>query len=46
MSVLLKNGTIVNATCRYTADVYAEKDRIKTIGMDLDYAADEVVDAK
>ena len=46
MSVLLKNGTIVNATGRYTADVYAEKDRIKTIGMDLDYAADEVVDAK
>jgi dihydropyrimidinase len=46
MSVLLKNGTIVNATGRYTADVYAEKDRIKSIGMDLDYAADEVVDAR
>jgi len=46
MSVLLKNGTIVNATGRYTADVYAEKDRIKAIGTDLDYAADEVVDAK
>jgi dihydropyrimidinase len=37
---------IVNATGRYTADVYAEKDRIKAIGTDLDYAADEVVDAR
>ena len=46
MSVLLKNGMIVNATGRYTADVYAEKDRIKAIGTDLDYAANEVVDAK
>ncbi len=46
MSVLLKNGTIVNATGRYTADVYAENDRIKAIGKDLDYAADEIVDAK
>jgi len=46
MSVLLKNGMIVNATGRYTADVYAEKDRIKAIGTDLDYAANEVVDAR
>ena len=46
MSVLLKNGTIVNATGCYTADVFAEKDRIKVIGMDLDYAADEIVDAR
>ena len=37
---------IVNATGRYTADVYAEKDRIKAIGTDLDYAANEVVDAR
>ena len=46
MSVLLKNGTIVTTTGRYTADVYVENDRIKTIGTDLDYAADETVDAK
>ncbi len=46
MSVLLKNGTIVTTTGRYTADVYAENDRIKAIGTDLDYAADEIVDAK
>jgi dihydropyrimidinase len=46
MSVLLKNGTIVTTTGRYTADVYAEGDRIRAIGMDLDCAADDIVDAK
>jgi dihydropyrimidinase len=46
MSVLFKNGLIVNASGRYTADVYAEGDKIKAIGAALDYAADEVVDAK
>ena len=45
MSVLLKNGMIVNATGRYAADVYTEKDRIKAIGTDLAYADDEVFDA-
>jgi len=46
MSVLLKNGTVVTTTGRYTADVYVENDRIKSIGTDLDDAADEEVDAK
>ncbi|MDJ0829991.1 MAG: dihydropyrimidinase [Desulfobacterales bacterium] len=46
MSVLIKNGLIVNATGRYQADVYADGDKIKAIGSDLDYPADEVVDAK
>ena len=46
MSVLLKGGTIVNATGRYVADVFADGDKIKTIGTDLDNPADEVVDAK
>ncbi len=46
MSVLFRNGLIVNATGRYTADVYAEGDKIKAIGTDLDNTADEVVDAK
>ena len=45
MSVLIKGGTIVTSTGRYVADVYAENDKIKTIGKDLDYQADEVVDA-
>ena len=45
MSVLVKGGTIVTSTGRYIADVYAEGDKIKTIGKDLDNPADEVVDA-
>jgi len=46
MSVLIKGGLIVTSTGRYVADVYAEDGTIKTIGRDLDYPADEVVDAK
>ena len=46
MSVLFKGGTIVNATGRYVADVFADGDKIKAIGSDLDNPADEVVDAK
>lgn len=45
MSVLVKGGEIVTATGRYFADVYAEDDKIKTIGSNLDFPADEVVDA-
>jgi dihydropyrimidinase len=46
MSVLFKGGTIVNANGRYVADVFADGDKIKAIGTDLDNPADEVVDAK
>ena len=46
MSVLFKGGTIVNATGRYVADMFADGDKIKAIGTDLDNPADEVVDAK
>lgn len=46
MSVLFKGGTIVNATGRYVADVFADGDKIKAIGTELDNPADEVVDAK
>ena len=45
MSVLIKGGLIVTTTGRYIADVYAESDRITAIGRDLDFPADEVVDA-
>ena len=45
MSVLIKGGTIVTSAGRYTADVYTEEDKIKTIGKNLDVAADETVDA-
>ena len=46
MSVLFKGGTIVNTNGRYVADVFADGDKIKAIGSDLDNPADEVVDAK
>jgi len=46
MSVLFKGGTIVNATGRYLADVFADGNTIKAIGTDLDNPADEIVDAK
>lgn len=45
MSVLLKGGTVVSATGRCAADVYAEGDQITAIGSNLDYPADEIVDA-
>ena len=45
MSVLIKGGTIVTTTGRYVADVYAEDDKIKSIGKNLDVEADESIDA-
>ncbi len=45
MSVLIKGGTIVTSTGRYVADVYAEDDKIKSIGKNLDVEADEAIDA-
>lgn len=43
MSVLFKGGTVVNASGRYLADVFADGDKIKAIGTDLDNPADEIV---
>jgi len=40
MSVLFKDGTVVTSTGRYVADVYAEGDKIKSIGKDLDVVAE------
>lgn len=45
MSVLVKGGLIVTSTGSYHADVFADGDKIKTIGTDLDYPADEVINA-
>ncbi|MCF8106975.1 MAG: dihydropyrimidinase [Desulfohalobiaceae bacterium] len=45
MSVLIKGGQVVTSSNRYQADVYVEGDKIKAIGTDLDYQAEEVVDA-
>ena len=45
MSVLVKGGLIVTSTGSYHADVFADGDKIKAIGTDLDSPADEVIDA-
>lgn len=45
MSVLIKNGTIVTAEGEFPGDVYIEGESIKAIGENLNYQADEVLDA-
>ena len=45
MSTLIKSGRIVTAEQDYTADIYIEKERITTIGADLNVSADAVFDA-
>ncbi len=45
MSLLIKNGLIVSASGRTVGDVYVEGEKIKAVGKDLDFKADEVIDA-
>jgi dihydropyrimidinase len=45
MSLLIKNGTIVNASDIYRGDVYVERDVVTTIGTDLQMPADRTIDA-
>lgn len=45
-SLLIKNGLLVTATDRYEADVYIEGEQIHTIGKNLNFSADEIIDAK
>jgi dihydropyrimidinase len=47
MSLLIKNGEIVTADSRYTADIYCENETITQIGQNLSApAGTEVIDAK
>jgi len=46
MSILIQNGLVVTSASSYTADVYIEDGKIKTIGTHLDLAAETIVDAK
>lgn len=46
MSLLIQNGLVVTSTGSYTADVYVEDGKIKTIGDNLDIAAQTIVDAE
>ncbi len=46
MALLIKNGEIITADSRYTADIYAEGDTITRIGQNLDVPmGTEVIDA-
>jgi dihydropyrimidinase len=45
MSTLIKNGRIITAEQDYIGDIYIERDKIKTIGADLNIQADVVIDA-
>lgn len=45
MSILIKNGRIITAEQDYVADIYIEKDKITTIGVDLKVQADKVIEA-
>ena len=45
-SILIKNGIIITATDKYTADVYIEGEKIHTIGKNLNLNTNEVIDAK
>ncbi len=45
MSLLIKNGTIINASDIYRGDVYVERDLVSAIGTNLSMSADVVIDA-
>jgi dihydropyrimidinase len=45
MSLLIRNGTIVTATDRYTGDIFVDKEIITAIGTSLPMTADRVIDA-
>jgi dihydropyrimidinase len=45
MSLLIKGGRVVTAADDYVADVFVDDERISLIGLDLDLAADRVIDA-
>ncbi len=45
MSLLIKNGTIVNASDIYRGDVFVENDTVTTIGTNLSMPADKTLDA-
>ena len=46
MSLLIKNAHIITAEHDYTADIFIEKEKITTIGVALNIAADRTIDAK
>lgn len=45
MSILIKNGNIITVSESFTGDIFIEGETIVAIGKNLDYQADEVIDA-
>ena len=45
MSILIKNGRVVTVESDFVADVFIESEQIVTIGKNLPYSADRVIDA-
>jgi dihydropyrimidinase len=45
MSLLIKNGTIVNASDIYRGDVFVDNETVTTIGTNLSMPADQILDA-
>ncbi len=45
MSILIKNGRIITSAEDYVADIYINGEQITTIGKNLDFPADETIDA-
>src|SRR5262245_42365067 len=46
MSLLIKNGSVVTASDRFSGDIYVEGERVTTIGSSLTMNADRVIDAR
>lgn len=45
MSILIKNGRVITASDDYIADIFIEGEKISTIGKNLNFVADEAIDA-
>jgi len=45
MSVLIKNGHIITAEKKYSADIFIENEKVKLIRQNLTLQADEIIDA-
>ena len=46
MSLLIKNGRVVTASEDFTGDIFIEGETISAIGNDLQYPADQIIDAE
>jgi dihydropyrimidinase len=44
-TLLIRNGTVITATDQYVADVYVVGETIHSIGRNLQFSADETIDA-